>query len=149
MLAVLMFVSSVGITMNAHYCFSTNTLQKGLFASNLSCAHESGSCKLDNLNFDSTGPDCCKTEVKKVAEKDCCKDFSYYVKLVTDVDLPNIKIVFNQFLQFALQVIDLLLPATAEQKSTVSNEFSDSPPPLSGLALLVSISQLKIDHHTL
>ncbi len=144
-----MFVSSVGITMNAHYCFSTNTLQKGLLAANLKCKHETGSCKAETMNMDKVVQDCCTTEVKKNTEKDCCKDFSYYVKMATDFDLPNVKIAFNQFLQFSLKVIDLLLPVSTDEKPTAFNEFPDTPPPLSGLALLVRISQLKIDHYLL
>lgn len=148
LLALLILISSVGLTVNAHYCFTTNTLKKGLLVNSLKCAHENSSCTVDISTVEGAQT-CCKTEEKKTPEKDCCKDFSYYLKIVTDFDLPSVKVVFNQFMLLALKVINLVLPQAEEQKSASIFPFSDPPPPVSGLKFLVSISQLKIDHHLL
>ncbi len=148
-MAVIVLVGSVGLTINAHYCSTQKTLQKSLFTAEIHCNHESHSCDIVAMKHD-TAQACCTVHQVYKQTKDCCTDFSKYVKLVTEFDLPKIKVVFNHFLTVVVRLFELVVPVTEDNKTSV---FSDAPDdtnlPGSGTKFLIACSQLKLAHHLL
>lgn len=143
-MATIVLIGTVGITINAHYCSTHNTLQKSLFA-DVNCDHTGQSCHSVNNSVDSV-QSCCKLPQNTQQTQECCHDFSKYVKLFTEFDLPKVKIVFNDFLTLAIRLFDFFIPVTEESKTaSVSDRSSDISATGSGLKFLIACSQLKID----
>jgi len=149
MMAVVIFVGTVGLTINAHYCSTQKTLEKSLFASNISCDHQGMTCELETLPADSS-KSCCEINHNRIDTGTCCTDFTKYVKLVTEFDLPNVKIVFNHFLSLAVRLYEIIIPVAEESKTTAFSDAPDDSGTLgSGLRFLIACSQLKLSHQLL
>ncbi|HOI31247.1 MAG TPA: hypothetical protein PLC47_00645 [Bacteroidales bacterium] len=149
MMAAVIFVGTVGLTINAHYCSTEKTLEKSLFASNISCDHSGETCMPTSSSVDSS-KSCCKVNQNKLDAEACCTDFSHYVKLVTEFDLPNVKIVFNHFLNLAIRLYEIIIPVAEENTKPSYSEVTDDSGTLgNGIKFLIACSQLKLSHHQL
>ncbi|MFZ4463407.1 MAG: HYC_CC_PP family protein [Bacteroidales bacterium] len=143
-LSVLIFFSSTGLTVSAHYCSSDQTLIKSIFSDKLSCDHdiaEQSSCDTTSL-----AQDCCHHKAEQVKQKDnCCKDFRQYFKMNVDADVSVLKTSISDFVvitenpAFSAHI----LPET--DLVVVIRESDHRAPILSGIKLLTSLHQLKID----
>ncbi len=144
-MATIVLIGTVGITINAHYCSTHNTLEKSLFA-NVSCDHHHGqNCYTNDVTADSV-QSCCKLPQNTQQSQECCHDFSKYVKLFTEFDLPKVKIVFNDFLTLAIRLFDFFIPVTEESKTAALSDRSfNTDTSLGGTSFLIACSQLKLD----
>jgi hypothetical protein len=135
---------SAGITLNAHYCNTNQTLKKSLLPFPIECNHETDSCVTD-FQGDSS---CCHTVTKKAVsnEKSCCDDFLQYVKGLSEFELPKIKIksLFNKFLVVVVNVLDIIFPSSEKSEPTASIYTGDDPPPVSGKMMTIFFRQLKL-----
>jgi hypothetical protein len=144
LLSVLIFFSSTGLTVRAHYCASEQILMKSIFNNNLSCKHDESrqtSCAEKNVV-----KDCCQKKIKSAKQHhDCCTDFSHYYKMNVDADVSNLKTASNDFfiLPENSAIIIHILPSI--DLPVIIRECEQRAPLLSGIQLLTSIHQLKID----
>jgi hypothetical protein len=143
-LAVLIFFSSTGLTVRAHYCASEHTLIKSIFSSELSCEHD----KTDQTSSNETGAvqDCCHHKPEKSKPKhDCCTDFRQYYQMNVDADVSVVKINICDFIltKEIPSFFTNLLPEVDLPSGIKESEIST--PLLSGIKLLTSLHQLKID----
>lgn len=144
LMATVFLFGTVGLTINAHYCFTTNTLKQSIFLTDIRCEHKNDSCVIDQLVSDEEQK-CCSIPTAQKKTDECCIDFTKYVRLVVDFDLPNIKPVFNGFLKFVVRVFELFVPRSEEIAMTIpSDAFSENTTKLTGLSFLISCSQLKL-----
>ncbi|MDY0077411.1 MAG: hypothetical protein RBR87_09060 [Bacteroidales bacterium] len=145
MMATVFLISSVGLTINAHYCFSTNTLKKSIFTADIRCNHEGQTCNIEpKAEADST--QCCSEKEANTFKSECCTDFTKYVKLVTSFDLPSVKIVFNHFIGLVIRIVQFSEPTTEESPlKTYSENNQKNLPLLTGTTFLIACSQLKLD----
>jgi hypothetical protein len=149
LMAVIVFVGTVGLTINAHYCSTQKTLQKSLFAADISCDHGSQSCAVDAAADDSTKA-CCVLHQMPQQANDCCTDFTQYVKLVTEFDLPNVKVVFNNFLALTIKLFEFIIPVAEENKTASYPEAPDDFGLFAGgTKFLIACSQLKLSDYLL
>lgn len=152
MMAAVFLISSVGLTINAHYCFSTNTLKKSIFTADINCDHEGQTCNLE-LNTEADSTQCCSEKVANTYKSDkseCCADFSKYVKLVTSFDLPSVKIVFNHFIGLVIRIFQFVEPTPEESPLKAYTEHSQKNLPVfKGITFLIACSQLKLDSQLL
>lgn len=148
-MATVFLISSVGLTINAHYCFSTNTLKKSVFTADIQCDHEGQSCVI-NATTQADSSQCCTTKEAHTHDAGCCADFSKYVKLVIDFDLPNVKVVFNHFIGLAVRLFQVVEPASEENPLKTYSEYNQKNLPVfAGTTFLIACSQLKLDAHQL
>jgi len=149
MMAAVFLISSVGLTINAHYCFSTNTLKKSIFTADIHCDHAYQGCDI-NATVLADSNQCCSETETHTHEAACCTDFTKYVKLVINFDLPNVKVVFNHFIGIVVRIFQFVEPATEESPlKTYSEHKQKNLPLLTGNAFLIACSQLKLDAHQL
>ncbi|MDN5349906.1 MAG: hypothetical protein PWQ54_1302 [Bacteroidales bacterium] len=149
MMAVVIFIGAVGLIVKAHYCSTQKTLERSLFASNTSCDHQGKTCKLETLAADSS-KSCCAVNQNKSDTGTCCTNFTKYVKLVTEFDLQDIKIVFNHFLTLAVRLYEIIIPLAEEGTTPAISDAPDDSGTLNkGLKFLIACSQLKLSHHLL
>jgi hypothetical protein len=81
---------------------------------------------------------------------DCCTDFTQYVKLVTEFDLPNVKVVFNNFLALTIKLFEFIIPVAEENKTASYPEAPDDFGLFAGgTKFLIACSQLKLSDHLL
>lgn len=143
MLALLVLSGSAGITLNAHYCNSTQTLQKSVLPFPIECTHGDQSCSAcDNVVSDS----CCHTPVAPaVHESGCCEDFLSYIKGLTDLELPKLQVkkIFNGFLLFVVRVLEVF-SKNEDPKPTTAFIPDHSMPEATGKAFVISHHQLKL-----
>lgn len=143
-LSVLIFFSSTGLTVSAHYCSSEHTLIKSIFGGELSCDHDN----VTQSSCDDSGiaKDCCHHKADQIKQKDnCCTDFSQYYKMNVDADISVLKTNLFDFVVIA-EIPDYSAGILPETKTTVVVRESDHRAPnLSGIKLLTSLHQLKID----
>jgi hypothetical protein len=149
-LAVMVLFSSIGLTINAHYCHTSGQIKKSILPVSLYCDHDEAmvGCALPQTNDEIIT--CCATEssAEAVHSEDCCEDYNTFLKLLSEFDLPVLKISFNLFLQFVLSLFDLILPSAAKDLAELS-QYHDPPPLIYGKQLLLAYNQLKIDPATL
>jgi hypothetical protein len=149
-IAVMVLFSSIGLTINAHYCYTTGTMKKSILPVALHCDSSDGqaSCALPRAEEDANT--CCSAEpiAETVHTDDCCEDYNTFIKLLSEFDLPSIKISFNLFLQFLITMLDLLLPSKTDDVA-VHMLYQDPPPLVYGKQLLLAFNQLKLDPATL
>ena len=143
-LAVLIFFSSTGLTVRAHYCASEHTLIKSIFSSELSCDHD----KTDptTCNERGTVQDCCHHKPEKSKSKhNCCTDFRQYFRMNVDADVSVVKINICDliFIKEIPSFFTSLLPQVDVPNGIRESEIIT--PLLSGINLLTSLHQLKID----
>lgn len=145
-LAAMVLTGASGITLNAHYCSTSQTLEKSILPFPIECDHAHGSIAAAHCSTDST--DCCHTvnAGAKVEDKACCEDFLQYLKGLTDFELPTFKIksFFNRFLVIVVNIIDFFSPDKGTE-SAPSAFLSEDPPPVSGKTLTIIHHQLKLD----
>ncbi len=145
-LMIVIFVSSVGITVNAHYCSSSKTLMKSLISSGLQCKHETeknGDC-CENVSH-KVKKSCCKPEPAIAQKHRCCTNFSKYFKVSVDVNLLKSdykQIQFNSLIVNQITNISLIDNPDNYVKSEIPDIVHCLP---SGKLLLTSLHQLKID----
>lgn len=149
MMAAVFLISSVGLTINAHYCFTTNTLKKSILTSDIHCDHENSGCDIASASQnDSTK--CCAIKETHTHKSGCCADFTKYVKLVISFDLPNVKVVFNHFIGLVIRIFQFVEPATEKSELKAYSALDQKNLPLlSGSDFLIACSQLKLDAHLL
>jgi hypothetical protein len=145
MLAFLIMSGSAGITLNAHYCNTNQTLKRSFLPFPIECSHESDSC-IPQSEGDSS---CCHTAKKPAvsSEKNCCDDFIQHVKGLSEFELPKIQIksLFNKFLTLVVRVLDIIFPTSDKAEPTASSSFTgDDPPPVSGKMMTIFFRQLKL-----
>lgn len=149
MMAAVFLISSVGLTINAHYCFSTNTLKKSIFTADIHCDHENQGCDI-NATAQADSSQCCSVKETHAHEAACCTDFKKYVKLVINFDLPNVKVVFNHFIGLVVRIFQIVEPAAEESPlKTYAENNQKNLPLLAGTKFLITCSQLKLDAHQL
>jgi hypothetical protein len=112
LLVLLYLLTSVGLTVNVHYC--------------------GGKLKSIQLLFDA--PSCCCGETKKM--DGCCEDESFFVQLDTDHQFSPI-----QKLSFEMPIIlnEMMISENIEQINSQDNNWNiplKRPPPGSSLRLL-------------
>lgn len=148
-LTVVIFVSSIGLTVNAHYCSTTKTLFKSIFTSEISCQHEvnddKACCKINLQNNHRNS--CCNQEIATAEKHDCCSDFSQYYKISLDVEFLNNKPQLIQYIALIVKSISIVQVEDNQSNGLFSGLPDDFPVFPSGKALLTSIHQLKIDLH--
>lgn len=145
MMAAVFLISSVGLTINAHYCFTTNTLKKSIFTAEIHCDHEGMTCKLD-VNAEADSTQCCSVKEANTYKTECCTDFTKYVKLVTSFDLPSVKIVFNHFIGLVIRIVQFSEPTSEESPLKTYSELNQKHlPVLTGTTFLIACSQLKLE----
>ncbi|NOU45517.1 MAG: hypothetical protein HOO86_00460 [Bacteroidales bacterium] len=147
-LTLIIFVSSIGLTVNAHYCASTKTLLKSVLTSDLDCKYENpGTACHSKTEQKKATKSCCAQVVSVPVKHDCCSDFSHYYKISIDVDIANEKPQIIQY--FALIVNPLIRTVLVDDQTDqiIADLPDDIPIFLSGKTLLTSIHQLKIDLH--
>lgn len=145
MLAFLIMSGSAGITLNAHYCNTNQTLKRSFLPFPIECSHESDSYILQSEGDSS----CCHTVSKPTvsSEESCCDDFIHHVKGLSDFELPKIKIksLFNKFLTLIVRILDIIYPTSDKAEPTASSAFTgDDPPPVTGKMMKIIFRQLKI-----
>lgn len=146
LLALLVFTGASGITLNAHWCNTNQTLEKSILPFPIDCAHAEhqadASCTTDTTS-------CCHSKVVVVQEtkQSCCEDFLQYLKGLSDLELPKIKVksLFNHFLVFMVRVMDFLSPTSKKPEPTAHFHEDAGPPPVSGKFLTIIHHQLKLD----
>lgn len=146
MLAIMVLFSSIGLSINAHYCHTTGAFKKSLLPVDLSCedGHTEHMCVIPLA--DAAADTCCAKghEEKVLHNEDCCEDYNSYLKLLSDFNLSSVKAGFNLFLQVMITVLDFLLPS-AERDMELKSELNNPPPQLFGKQLLLAFRQLKLD----
>lgn len=145
-LSGLIFVSSTGITVSAHYCASSHTLLKSFLATDLSCQHENSVIE-DNCCKEKAIQDVCcqKTEEIVEVQQRCCFDFSHYYKINIDTELPDYKIAFTDCIQPGILPFQAKPVLLQIDKLVQLADVNKAPPHLIGIDLLTSLHQLKID----
>lgn len=146
-MAIMVLFSSVGLTINAHYCHTTGAFKKSILPVELQCDDmEAGeSCTLPHKGA-KTETACCAAgtgQTEPSHDEECCEDYKTYLKFLSEFDLSSFKAGFNLFLSIMLAVLDFLLPQ-ADKDMGANSELSDPPSVLSGKQLLLSFKQLKI-----
>jgi hypothetical protein len=157
LLSMVVLFSTMGMTINAHYCHTTDTMQKSLLPFPIDCEHKELSIDYNPVSADENIQACCSipeprsASEKVVLEEGCCEDFFQFIKGITDFQLPQFefKIIFNKFLALTVRLFELLSPTKANPKQTALFELQNQPPPLSGKDLTITIHQLKLDTHLL
>lgn len=157
LLSVVVLFSTMGMTINAHYCHTTDTMQKSLLPFPIDCNHQELASSYNPVFADEDVLTCCSIPEPKSAsekvmlEEGCCEDFFQFIKGITDFQVPQFefKILFNKFLALTVRLFELIAPVKANPKQTALFEIQNQPPPLSGKALTISIHQLKLDFHLL
>jgi len=149
MLSVMVLFSAIGLTLNVHYCNSSGMMKKSIQPVAMDCGHEDDSCRTNVV--DSTGTTaCCTTETNSNPEKECCDDFMQYIKLLSEFDLPKVKVMFNTFIQATIKVLEFISPASSADKSAMLEPSDAPPPPLSaGKHFVLACHQLKTEPHLL
>lgn len=154
-MAVVVLVSSAGLSINIHYCNTTGTESLSLLPFPQSCHHNSmDSCSIGESS--NTVESCCasapikKPEQQKVKKTDCCEDFFQYMKSLTELELPKISIkkLFNKFLLMMVRVIELVMPSHSQEARPTAFLHKESPP-VSGKYIVIAYHQLKIAHDLL
>jgi hypothetical protein len=150
LLAIMVLFSSIGLSINAHYCHTTGTFKKSLLPVDLSCADENTEHLCAFPMADTVADTCCAKghEEKVLHNEDCCEDYNSYLKLLSDFNLSSVKAGFNLFLQVMIAVLDFLLPS-AERDMGPKSDLDNPPPQLYGKQLLLAFRQLKLDPATL
>ncbi len=152
-MGLMVFISSIGLTINAHYCHTTGAIKKSLLPIvELSCVDESDamSCAIAHNHSENSTKSCCESpsNAKTVHDDDCCEDFTGFIKLLSEFDLPTIKSGFNLFIQMMVAVLDFLMPSGVND-SGLKSELTEPPPVFYGKQLLLAFHQLKIPAPTL
>lgn len=145
-MAVMVLFSSIGLTINAHYCHSTGDIKKSILPVPLYCDHgdEMASCVIPHHPDQADA--CCATEAMAGAsvEGECCEDYTTFLKLLSEFDLSSLKSGFNLVLQLIINLLDLVRPSYSNEHT--SQAFYPNPPPLlTGKQMLVAFNQLKLD----
>jgi len=147
-LTFIIFVSSIGLTVNAHYCASTKTLLKSVITSDLDCKYEKqGADCHHEISPKKATKSCCTQEVTVPVRHDCCSDFSHYYKISIDVDIANEKPQTIQYFALIVNYLTGILPADDQPDQIFIILPDDIPVFPSGITLLTSLHQLKIDLH--
>jgi hypothetical protein len=149
-MAVMVLFSSVGLSINAHYCHTTDTFKKSLLPVDLSCEDGNTEHMCVIPLADAAADSCCAKghEEKLLHNEDCCEDYNSYLKLLSDFNISSVKAGFNLFLQVMIAVLDFLLPS-ADRDIAPASELDNPPPKLFGKQLLLAFRQLKLDPATL
>jgi hypothetical protein len=145
-LTFIIFVSSIGLTVNAHYCASSKTLLKSVLTSDLDCKNDKpeGDCH-SGISQKKATKSCCSQEVTVPVKRHCCSNFSQYFKMRIDVDVANEK---PQTIQYVALIVNPLTCTllTDNQADQLFVDLPDHVPIFpSGKTLLTSLHQLKID----
>ncbi|MDO8897609.1 MAG: hypothetical protein Q7V19_08145 [Bacteroidales bacterium] len=152
-LSFVVLFSTMGMTMNAHYCHTSHELQKSILPFPISCDHQGmESCGITQVS-DGSVHSCCavipenEPSQKPVLSEECCEDFFHFIKVITDFDLPQLKFktLFNKFLALTMRLFELIAPSKASPGQTALLEIQNQPPSLFGKDLTISIHQLKLD----
>ncbi len=151
-MAFMVLFSSIGLTLNAHYCHTTGAFKKSILPIELHCndMESSHSCTLP-YSENASEAACCAAEARQAEQnhdEECCEDFTTYLKLLSEFDISTFKAGFNLFLSFMLAVLDFLLPS-ADRDLGTNSELNDPPSVLFGKQLLLTFKQLKIAPATL
>jgi hypothetical protein len=153
LLSFVVLFSTMGMTINAHYCHTSEYMQKSLLPFPISCDHQ----EMDSLGINQVAgeniPSCCAvipdndTSQMTVISEECCEDFFHFIKVITDFDLPQLKFktLFNKFLALTMRLFELIAPSKASPGQTALLEIQNQPPSLFGKDLAISIHQLKLD----
>lgn len=153
LLSFVVLFSTMGMTMNAHYCHTSDLMQKSLLPFPISCDHQGmESCGIIQVSDDSMHS-CCAvipdndTSQMTVLSEECCEDFFHFIKVITDFELPQLefKTLFNKFLALTMRLFELLSPSKASPGQTALLEIQNQLPSLFGKDLAISIHQLKLD----
>jgi hypothetical protein len=157
LMAALVLFSSAGLSLNAHYCNTMNTMEKSLLPFPIACSHDDGnSCQLPQQASEAS---CCVIAEKTGSmhaqhiskDESCCEDFFRYIKIITEFELPQLKIkdLFNRFLVFVLNMFELVFTDSSDEKPQAT--LFEHPPKLllSGKNITIAFHQLKIGHFQL
>jgi len=146
-LTVAILVSSVGLTVNEHYCSTTKTLLKSVLSSNLDCKNDelkATACCADKLQKQHQ-KSCCTQKVTVVHNPNCCSNFKRYFKNSTVGELSNTRAQFIQNIALIDNIITISR-ISQNQTETFFSGFPDAVPIFSsGKILLTALHQLKID----
>jgi hypothetical protein len=147
-MAIMVFLSAIGLTINAHYCHTTGAIKKSVLPIvELRCADEndSASCAIAHQQTENSPMACCESSSSGNAahDDDCCEDYTTFLKLLSAFDLPAIKVGFNLFIQMMVAVLDFLTPSGVKDSGSMS-ALVDPPPVFYGKQLLLAFHQLKI-----
>lgn len=146
-LAFIVMFGSIGLTFSTHFCRTNASLERSFLPFPIGCEHaEMQACDMNNSTSEKSDSCCVSNSTTKVKDEECCKDETKYFRFLSDVNLPQlkIKVVFNQFLAFVIQVFDLL-SNESNNKNTSSINKIEEPPPIFGKELAITHHQLKID----
>ncbi len=152
-LSFVVLFSTMGMTMNAHYCHTSDELQKSLLPFPISCDHQGmESCGITQVSDDSVHS-CCAVIPEKdtsqvpVLSEECCEDFFRFLKVITDFELPQLKFktLFNKFLALTMRLFELIAPSKTNPGQTALFDIQNQPPSLFGKDLAISIHQLKLE----
>lgn len=157
LMAALVLFSSAGLSLNAHYCNTMNTMEKSLLPFPIACDHDDGSsCQIPPR---ATEASCCTIAEETGTmhaqhiskDENCCEDFFRYIKVITEFELPQLKIkdLFNRFLVIILNLFELVFADSSGEKPQ-ANLFEQPPKLLlSGKNIAIAFHQLKIGHFLL
>ena len=142
-LSFVVVLGTVGLTLNVHHCRTSGSENKSILPVATACETEqaTGECCEEETAAQDTS--CCKTEHPKKTSDHCCSDFRYYFKLVTDFNLTQIKVVFNNFLHAIIRVIQFIRPVITEKEQVSFLPDLQPPPLLAGKEMVIAYHQLK------